>query len=128
MIIHSHIVYLIVDALGSHLIPCKDCAALSRNCIVLIIFFLLVIFLFFFFLFISNKIPTRTIVSKFWVTRIVVTVDSSSFLLIISERRSSESCFVASKRIPNSKSSINGWSKCQTTVLTSNTVRKFQRF
>lgn len=35
-ILISHVVnYLIVDALGSHLISCKDCAALSRNCIVL---------------------------------------------------------------------------------------------
>lgn len=35
-IIIPHVVnYLIVDALGSHLISCKDCAALSRNCIVL---------------------------------------------------------------------------------------------
>lgn len=35
-IIIPHVVnYLIVDALGSHLISCKDCVALSRNCIVL---------------------------------------------------------------------------------------------
>lgn len=87
-IIIPHVVnYLIVDALGSHLISCKDCAALSRNCIVLMSLSLslrMTIVLIslpssLLFKYKEDNISIR----KFWVTRILVTVDSSSFLLIM---------------------------------------------
>lgn len=87
-IIIPHVVnYLIVDALGSHLISCKDCVALSRNCIVLMSLSLSLRMTI-----VSISLPSSLLfkykednisIRKFWVTRIIVTVDSSSFLLIM---------------------------------------------
>lgn len=101
---HIFVVYLIVDALLTRTsYPART--VLSRNCIVLMSLSLRttivsIFFSFFFFppppsLFFQYNLKEDISIQKFWVTRIVVTVDSSSFLLVDDHVR----VMSASKRI-----------------------------